>query len=61
MKEIKLNRKCKTIEEHEDFCDFLRENYKILVIQSTGLTIDRFKREYENFSNWECYREYLEI
>ena len=40
MKEIKLNRKCKTIEEHEDFCDFLRENYKILVIYSTGLTID---------------------
>ena len=25
------------------------------------ITIDRFKREYENFSNWECYRKYLEI
>ena len=25
------------------------------------ITIDRFKKEYENYSNWESYKEYLEI
>lgn len=39
MKEIKLNRKCKTIEEHEDFCDFTLEEARSYVRNSNRIEL----------------------
>ena len=40
MEKININKEFNTIQELEDYCDELREKYIIMVIQSTGKTVD---------------------